>query len=178
MHSLINNADQVVNFLDWATVSLLGGSAVVIGQSMIARLRNEWVANHAPSSNSSEPASEPSPEPAPDTYSEPTPEPTPESDPEPSTEPAAESTSFTDEPEVPDPWQTVNTTFCPLTSSVSVASPRPSQRLLKESFSKARQQYNSRYKIGELRSIAKAKGIKYIKSYRKGELIGKLNEVA
>jgi len=178
MYSLINNADQVVNFLDWATMSLLGGSAVVIGQSMIARLRNEWVANHASSSNSSEPASEPSPELAPDAYSVPTPEPSPKRGSEPSTELAAESTLATDEPELPDPWQAVNATFCPLTSSVSVASPRSSQRLLKESFSKARQQYNSRYKIGELRSIAKSKGIKNIKSYRKTELIGKLNEVA
>jgi hypothetical protein len=170
MYSLINNADQVVNFLDWTTVFLLGGSAVVIGQSMIARLRNEWVASHAPSSNSLEPAS--------DTYSVSTPEPVSESDPEPSTEPTAESTPVTDEPAIPDPWQTGNTTFCLLTSSVSVAPPRSSERLLKESFSKARQQYNSRYKIGELRSIAKSKGIKNIKSYRKRELIGKLNEVA
>ena len=46
MHSIINHADQVVNFLDWTTASLLGSSAVIIGQSMLARLRNEFVTNH------------------------------------------------------------------------------------------------------------------------------------
>jgi hypothetical protein len=48
MYSIINNADNIVQFLDYTTLSLLGGSAVIIGQSMVARLRNEFVANYAP----------------------------------------------------------------------------------------------------------------------------------
>jgi hypothetical protein len=62
MHSIINNADNIVQFLDYTTLSLLGGSAVVIGQSMVARLRNEFVANHAPQPT---PNDEPEPEPVP-----------------------------------------------------------------------------------------------------------------
>jgi len=60
MHSIINNVDQVFNFLDWTTAFLLRVSTVIIGQSMLARLRNEWVANHAPQPT---PNDEPEPEP-------------------------------------------------------------------------------------------------------------------
>jgi hypothetical protein len=72
MHSIINNADQVFNFLDWTTASLLEVSTVIIGQSMLARLRNEWVSNHAPQPT---PNGEPEPELVP--TSETSPEPLP-----------------------------------------------------------------------------------------------------
>jgi len=163
MHSLINNADQVVNFLDYTTLTILGGSAVIVGQSLLARLRNEWVANHAPQQ-------------APKSESEPS---EPEaSEPEPSEEPApaADEAYEVDEVEVPDPWLTDNQTACklPKTEVTEMARMHASnKRLLKEG-SLDTQQYR-RMKKQKLIEIARAKGLSGAnKKKTKGELIAKL----
>jgi hypothetical protein len=159
MHSIVNHADQVVNFLDWTTASLLGSSAVIIGQSMLARLRNEWVANHAPKTEAapSEPeASEPEPEEATSTADE------------------------ADEVEVQDPWATENQTACKLPNkevSEMARTHASNKRLLKEG-SLSTQDYR-RMKKQKLIEIARAKGLSGAnKKKTKGELIAKLSDAS
>ena len=161
MHSLINNADQVVNFLDWTTASLLGSSAVIIGQSMLARLRNEFVANHQ---SGAIPA--PEPEPAP---SEPESEPAPESanEPEPSPNP---------QPTVGDPWLTENQTACkiPKKETTEMVKHASNRRMLKEA-TLSTQDYQ-KMKKKKLIEIARAKGISGANGKKnKRELVAKLS---
>ena len=156
MHSIINNASNVVNFLDYTTLTILGGSAVIVGQSMLARLRNEWVANHAPQQT---PKTEAAPS-----------EPEPESEPE-----TAEDAYEVDEVEIPDPWHTDNQTACklPKTEATMARMHASNKRLLKEG-SLSTQQYR-RMKKQKLIEIARARGISGAnKKKTKGELIAKL----
>jgi len=164
MHSLINHADQVVNFLDWTTASLLGSSAVIIGQSMLARLRNEFVSNHLPESprgleseqsQTSEP--EPESEPAPESANEPEPSPNPQ-------------------PTVGDPWLTENTTACklPKKEATGMVKHASNRRMLKEA-TLSTQDYQ-KMKKKKLIEIARAKGIPGANGKKnKRELVAKLS---
>jgi len=164
MHSIINHADQVVNFLDWTTASLLGSSAVIIGQSMLARLRNEWHANHQ---SGAIPA--PEPEPAP-------------SEPEPESEPAPESAnepepSPTPQPTVDDPWLTENQTACKLPEREETMVKHASNRRMLKEATLSTQDYH-RMRKQKLIEICRAKGISANKKKTKKELAAKLGAVA
>jgi hypothetical protein len=166
MHSIINNADQVVNFLDWTTASLLGSSAVIVGQSLLARLRNEWHANHAPQQTPRAETTPSEPEPS---------EPEPESEPEEATSTAYE----VDEVEVQDPWATENQTACklPKKEATMARAHASNKRLLKEG-SLSTQDYR-RMKKQKLIEIARAKGLSGAnKKKTKGELIAKLSDAS
>jgi hypothetical protein len=160
MHSIINNADKIVHFLDYTTLSLLGGSAVIIGQSMVARLRNGWVANHAPQP----------------TYSKPEPEPEPESEPTPD----PESAPSTDEaaPVLPDLWETPNQISCKLLQKeVTMTRHATNRRLLKEAALTDQDYYRMRKQ--KLIEIAKSKGVSGAnKKKKKTWLVAKLSEAS
>ena len=165
MHSLIDHADQVVNFLDWTTASLLGSSAVIIGQSMVARLRNEFVANHqsgarpAPEqTQTSEPEPEPESEPAPQPVNEPEPAPTPT-------------------PTVDDPWEAENQTACKLPEREETMAKHASNRRMLKEASLDTQTYH-RMRKQKLIELCRAKGISANKKKTKRELAAKLNGVA
>ena len=165
MHSLINNASNVVTFLDYTTLTLLGGSAVIVGQSLLARLRNEWVAHHAPQQPAKTEAAPSEPEPSNQRVSEPEPAPT-----------ATDEAYEVDEVEVPDPWHTDNQTACklPKTEATMARMHASNKRLLKEG-SLSTQDYR-RMKKQKLIEIARAKGLSGAnKKKTKGELIAKLS---
>ena len=167
MHSLIQNADQVVNFLDWTTASLLGSSAVIIGQSMIARLRNEFVANHQ---SGAIPATEPEPAP-----SEPEPEPESEPAPELANEPEP---SPNPQPTVGDPWLTENTTSCKLPEREETMVKHASNRRMLKEATLSTQDYH-RMRKQKLIEMCRAKGIPGAnKKKTKKELAAKLGAVA
>jgi len=161
MHSLINNADNIVNFLDYTTLSLLGGSAVIIGQSLVARLRNEFVANHASQSTPKAETAPSEPEPSNQRVSEPEPEPAP-----------------TDDEEVQDPWATENQKACklPKKETTEMGTHASNCRMLKEA-TLSTQDYH-RMRKQKLIEICRAKGISANKKKTKKELAAKLGAVA
>jgi hypothetical protein len=160
MHSIINNADQIVNFLDYTTLSLLGGSAVIVGQSLMARLRNEFVRNHAPQQTSKTETEPSEPEPSNQRVSEPEPEPTATDD------------------EVDDPWLTENQTACkiPKKETTEMVKHASNRRMLKEA-TLSTQDYH-RMRKQKLIEICRAKGISANKKKTKKELAAKLGAVA
>jgi hypothetical protein len=162
MHSIINHADNVVQFLDYTTLSILGGSAVIVGQSLVARLRNKWVENHAPQ-QAPKTGSEPSePEPSNQRGSEPEPEPAP---------------TATDD-EMEDPWETENQTACklPQKEAQEMGTHASNRRMLKEA-TLITQDYH-RMRKQKLIEICRAKGISANKKKTKKELAAKLGAVA
>ena len=166
MHSIINNADQIVNFLDYTTLTILGGGAVIVGQSLLARLRNEWHANHAPQQN---PKAETAPsEPKP---SEPEPE---EAAPSPEPAPTADEANE----EVQDPWATENQTACklPKKEATEMVKHASNRRMLKEATLNTQDYHRMRKQ--KLIEICRAKGISANKKKTKKELAAKLGAVA
>ena len=160
MHSLIQNADQVVKFLDWTTASLLGSSAVIIGQSMLARLRNEFVANYQSGSR---------PAPQQTSTSEPEPEPEPANEPEPAPTPITT---------VDDPWLTENQTSCKLPEREETMFKHASSRRMLKEASLETQTYH-RMRKQKLIELCRAKGIPGAnKKKTKKELAAKLGAVA
>jgi len=177
MHSIINNASNVVNFLDYTTLTILGGSAVVVGQSLLARLRNEWVAKHAPQ-----------PTPKPEALNEqvevgwfrkvsvPESSAVVQDSPPTTSEVSAHEQPSIGQSLIEDPWHTDNQTACklPKTEATMARMHASNKRLLKEG-SLDTQQYR-RMKKQKLIEIARAKGLSGAnKKKTKGELIAKLS---